>query len=216
MKKSIWLSLTAILLFAIPSFATSLSVESGGITLNEYNFSKAGSSAEPWTINESMTSGGTLKLDSLEGQYVSPLGSPNATGSGHNYGRWFDKTITNNTGSKWTSFELELQAILGTPSLNGDGLSFADGANFIFSSDMFTQYTRIDNTRDYLNFHHGAVESGETVTFHFAITDNLDNNPFWLLQTPNKVDAPVPEPSTFILFGAGLGGLAIWRKRKQG
>jgi len=27
--------------------------------------------------------------------------------------------------------------------------------------------------------------------------------------------APVPEPSTFLLFGAGVAGLAVWRKRRS-
>jgi len=207
MKKSIWLSLTAILLFAIPSFATSVSVQSGGVTIISSDLSSAGTQASPWLINESMTNAGTLQFDGF-------LAQPTGTGT-HESGSWFTKTIINNTGTAWTSFELELQWILGTPSTEGDGLSFAQGAGLTFSSDKFADYSRIDIERDYVNFNQGFVDVGETLTLNFAITDNSPESPFWLLQTPNKVDAPVPEPSTFILFGAGLGGLALWRKRKQ-
>lgn len=31
----------------------------------------------------------------------------------------------------------------------------------------------------------------------------------------DTTQVPVPEPSTFLLFGAGLGGFAIWRRKKR-
>jgi len=40
----------------------------------------------------------------------------------------------------------------------------------------------------------------------------LDDLTFMLKPAPNP--NPVPEPSTLLLLGAGLGGLAIWRRRK--
>jgi hypothetical protein len=30
----------------------------------------------------------------------------------------------------------------------------------------------------------------------------------------DDANIPVPEPGTFILFGAGVAGLAFWRRRK--
>jgi len=210
MKAFSWLWISAILLFAAPAFATIISVESGGITGFSADTSTVGSSGAPWEINETMTSAGTIRL--AEG----PLGSGNTSGSGHSYGKWFTKTVLNNTGVAWTSFELELQILLGTPSLDGDGLSFAQGSGFTFSSDKFGTYTAIEDIRDYLNFSRGLVDVGDTVTFNFAITDNRLNDPFWLLQTPNKVDSPaVPEPSTFLLLGAGLAGLGFLRRRNR-
>ncbi len=190
--------------------ATTITVESGGITVNSYNTTTTGSQADPWLINETMTSAGTLRFAVETG---SPLGTGNPTGSGHTHGRWISKTVTNGTNETWTSFELELESRLGTPSTEGDGLSFAQGfANFsTFSSDKFSVYTRQEITRDYLNFSGGTVNPGESVTFNFIITDNSANNPFWLDQIPNK--SAVPAPSTYALIGTSILGLGLLRRR---
>ncbi|MDB5812288.1 MAG: hypothetical protein JWN94_4410 [Betaproteobacteria bacterium] len=198
------------LCFAVPAPAATIGVQSGGITLNSTNTATAGTFANPWLINENMTSPGILVFSNT------PLGNANPTGSGHDEGRWFSKTVLNNTGATWTSFELELQVRLGTPSGQGDGLSFADGSNLtgLFTSNQFATYTRQDVTRDYLNFSGGDVLPGESVTFKFVITDNSDNSPFYLVQTPNVIDA-VPEPETYGMLLAGLGFMGFVARRRK-
>lgn len=197
--------------------AATISVESGGITLNSTDTTTAGTQVDPWLIGETMTAHGHLRFsgDDAPGG-SSPLGGANPTGSGHDEGRWISKTVVNDTIDIWTSFELELQVTLGIPSGQGDGLSFADGSGLtgLFGSDKFSTYTRFDVERDYLNFSGGSVAPGEAVTFLFVITDNLENDPFFLLQTANIRDIPVPEPVTLGLFGLGLAGLGIARRRK--
>ena len=183
---------------------------SGPMTQNGSNLTTAGTAAAPWTLNETFTALGVGIL-----QFSDTDGQPLASLPGFVSGSWISKTVLNDTGTAWTSFELELREILGTPSGEGDGLSFAQGAGLLFSSTVFPTFTRIDLARDYLNFTGGTVAPGASVTFLFAVTDNSPQNPFYLVQTPNKRDVAIPEPATLTLLGTGLIGL-LPRRRRQG
>lgn len=195
--------------------AATITVEAssvGNIVLSSTDTSTLGTQATPWTINETYNSHGHLRFGS--DQRGGPLGDDNPTGSGHDFGKWISKTVTNNSGIVWTSFELELQVQLGTPSGQGDGLSFADGSGLetLFTSSVFSAYTRQDVARDYLNFSGGVVDVGQSVTFNFVVSDNSGNDPFYLLQTANKQD--IPEPASLGLAALALCGVALARRRR--
>jgi hypothetical protein len=207
MRKVCLLSIGFVFFLIAQVGATSLSLVSGSGSFT-YDFTTAGNVASnAWTINETLTGNSPFLLRFLTdiGQAGSPLAPGTLDNTVHQNGKWFTKTVTNNTGISWTSFELEVQSQQGIASTDGDGLSFAQGSGLVFTSDKFSNYSRIDTTKDYLNFHNGIVNNGESVTFAFAISDNGPNNPFWLQETPNKAETPIP--AAFWLLGSGLMGL---------
>ncbi len=206
---------TAFSLVAAANTGISVVAPPGNAVLNSYDTSTSlGAAGTPWTINETVT-GSPVYLVFSNPTGAPALGPGNPTGSGHEYGRWIAKTVTNGTAVAWTSFEMEVQSIFGVPSTDGDGLSFAQGAGFTFTSDAFAIFTHEDIARDYINFSQGIVNPGDSVTFWFAITDNQDRATFWLKETPNKRDVPVgvPEPASLVLFGTGV--LALARKLRK-
>ena len=115
----------------------------GGISITSLTLTGGLTADNAWTVNETLTSAGTLAITDTDGI---PLLSPGPTF--HSSGTWITKTVLNNSGLTWTSFEMELQQIPGTASGDGDGLSFAQGAGLTFASDQFSTLTRIDSTRD--------------------------------------------------------------------
>lgn len=180
------------------------------LTLTSSNLGTAGTAADRWLLGETFTAvgSGVLQFTDADGTPLANSVSPFTSGS------YFSKTVLNNSGVAWTSFEMELQQILGTASGEGDGLSFAQGAGLLFSSNVFLTVTRIDNTRDYLNFSGGVVPIGGSVTFFFTVTDNSPQSPFFLAQTPNRVDRQVPEPTSLLLLGIGLAALGLSRRKR--
>ena len=201
--------------------------EGAPVTLNGITFSEltgaftidsgsgSGSSADPFVLNETVTDlDVTMTISGLPG-----FGNP--VGTGHVAGFALIKRVTNNTGETWDFYDHELQEILGTPSAEGDGLSFAQGSGSPprpWTCDLLPIVDEVTDVRDFINFSGGTVAQGQVAAFYYAITDNSPVDSFYLRQRPNYQPlGGIPEPSTLIIWSL-LGGLAVtvgwWRKRK--
>jgi hypothetical protein len=84
------------------------------------------------------------------------------------------------------------------------GPSFSDLATLRFSTDgtlVFTETFNVNSAGFY-------VSSGSSSIFPLGFVSPIDNLQF-------STVAPVPEPSTFALFGVPLAFLVIWQRRRQ-
>lgn len=147
------------------------------------------------------------------------------------------KYITNNTGNDWFSIENELLDPSGdqedidydivplpwvpagfSHSNDMDGLSFAQGSGIPRTSTAFSSvFVDEMGGRDFLDFYSGFVSgAGGEDTLSFGLRDNDYNQPFLLVQNPNFfLGQPIPEPTTMILFGLGLAGVAVRNRFKK-
>jgi len=144
---------------------------------------------DPFVLVERMTdpNGGTLS-------FLVPPEFGNHIGSQHHIGFALVKVIENATDIPWTSFELELQSVLGTPSDYFDGLSFGQGshAGRPFSADGFSQLTALDEPNDRIELDHGKIPIGGRVTVRFVITEFDPLIEAYLLQRPGRPVAGEP------------------------
>ena len=185
------------------TFLAVISIDAGGATLtvNGVTFSdrlggfvleKAtgrGSLDDPFVLVERMTdpNGGTLSFRAPS-SFGNPMHSPQPMGFA------LVKVIQNATGIPWTAFELELQSILGTPSDYYDGLSFGQGSQVgrPFTASGFSQVTVIDEPYDRVEYDHGRIPVGGSLTLRVVITEFDPLTEAYLLQRPSRPVASMP------------------------
>jgi hypothetical protein len=149
----------------------------------------------------------------------------------------FRTHLTNLTGTTWNSVETELlnQAGVGDDSHDSeapapwmpanysgsnevDGFGFAQNSGLERSASGFADVFADEwtNARDFLRFSGGSVLTGGKTLLTFGIREFNGNRPFLLALGPNGVNvAPTPEPTTMLLMGTGLLGLARAAKRRR-
>ena len=88
-------------------------------------------------------------------------------------------------------------------NLQGNSIGFLSSA--LHGYDLKSSFSLLPSPNAYLvQFHNVGTDLG-TLSY-----SQMSDVAFVATATP------VPEPSTILLFGAGIGGFAIWRRKKQG
>ena len=164
--------------------------EEGGFTL--ISASGRGTPEDPFVIVEEITEmrPAALIIRGLTAEWGNRLPT------NHPSGFVIRKVIINHTDLAWDSYDHELQIERGVPSDIYDGLSFGQGSEVgrPFRSDQFARNTTHDEPRDFINYHDGLVNPGESVTFEFVITATSALAQFYIVQDPNRPIAALDRP----------------------
>jgi len=100
----------------------------------------------------------------------------------------------------WTAFIQPGFTTADVPAIDG----WSDHSKYRFASEYWSDFSHVD-----LN---DAASGWLTNGFDIGSLHSVYET--WYVRD-NGGSEPVPEPSTMLLLGGGLAGLAIWRKRKQ-
>ncbi len=219
MKKALVLTLAVAFAFGSAN-AVTVSLHSSNVGIGTMSWSMSGSNVYIWE-DWSSSADGFLEFDELVDFQDYTV----------------TKYITNNSGTDWNRFAMELLDPAGnanddldnplepwipagfTQSNEYDGLSFAQGSGIPRTSTSFAD--RVDDelgSRDYMDFFDGLVSgAGGEDTISFGLRNHTgENQPFLLAQRPNTVTGGnIPEPTTMVLFGLGLAGVAIRNRFKK-
>ena len=106
------------------------------------------------------------------------------------------KRVANRSARVWAAFEIELQELLGKPSVYSDGLSFKQFAAMApdVASDSFADNDRQFEPYDRIEFRNGHVDPDATAIFKLTITDPTPTREFYLVQDPKLLAAELPTP----------------------
>ncbi|MDA8746046.1 PEP-CTERM sorting domain-containing protein [Rubripirellula amarantea] len=127
------------------------------------------------------------------------------------------ESVDNNTGVNWSSYRMELGYGLGaafTKSIAGDDLDF-DFPHYDLSPTSSAMPLVGLPDEDTLVFKGGVHGSGsESYEFRIDVPD-IATSPYFSRFTLRQIPIPVPEPSTFALFGIALSGMMVFRSRSS-
>ena len=123
--------------------------------------------------------------------------------------------LTDLTG--YDTFQL---SIANTNNSNWDLALFmqANGSTYL------SPFLQVAPTGNFLNFSYNLTSLGANISdveyLGFAVQSNLTGSPAYTVEPSNPdyyhvTVAPVPEPGTMLLLGAGFLGLAIYGKRRK-
>ncbi len=191
-------------LLAVPSKAAeffaggySFSDELGGFRL--LSASGSGTSSDPIVLTEELVDVSPVTLVIRNRDFLKTAGRrqlPQLT---------LVKRVVNRSKRIWAGFELELQEVLGKPSVYGDGLSFKQFAAEPpdVASDTFANNERLFEPYDRIEFSDGHVDPDATATFRVTITDPTPVREYYLVQDPKLLSAELPAAHRFAALTRG-------------